>query len=84
MAHSEELEMAFDDTRTESLVVLAGIALLCGLLAPFLPSSWGAWRYLLTSIPPLLLVAVLECRWRRERRSRGSQPDDVRRRSDGK
>jgi hypothetical protein len=62
--------MAIDDRKTEPLIVVGGLALLCGLAASVAGRLFGLGWSILVAVLPAVVWLVLEWRWRREDRAR--------------
>jgi hypothetical protein len=62
--------MAFDDRKTEPLIAVGCLSILCGLVAPAVGRFFGWWWGLLLFVPPGVLWVLLEWVWRREDRRR--------------
>jgi hypothetical protein len=62
--------MAFDDRKTEPLVAVGCLSVLCGLIVPVVNRLTGGWWGLLVFAPLVFVWAVLEWVWRREDRRR--------------
>jgi hypothetical protein len=61
--------MGFDDRKTEPLIAVGCLSMLCGLLAPAAGRLFGWWGLLLLLPPPAVWV-LLEWVWLREDRKR--------------
>ena len=56
--------MAFDDRKTEPLLVVGGLSVICALIAPVVDDWFGWWWYLLLIVPPIVMWFILEWVWR--------------------
>ena len=62
--------MAFDDRKTEPLIVVGSLSAFCGLAAAVVGRLFGVWWGLLLIAPPVVIWAALEWAWRREHRDK--------------
>jgi hypothetical protein len=62
--------MAFDDRKTEPLIAVGCLSVICGLVAPVVGRLFGWWWSLLLFLPPVAIWVLLEYIWRGEDRDR--------------
>ena len=64
--------MAFDDRKTEPLIVFCCMSAICALVVPAVRDLLGWWSFLFL-LPPVVFGVVIECVWRREDRVRADR-----------
>lgn len=62
--------MAFDDSKTEPLIVVGCLSILCGLLAPVIGKLFGWWWSSFLFTPPVLVWLVCSWIWQRDDRAK--------------
>jgi hypothetical protein len=62
--------MGFDDRKTDPIVAVGCLSVVCGLLVPAINRLTGGWWGLLFVVPPFAVWGLLECVWRSEDRNR--------------
>jgi hypothetical protein len=56
--------MGFDDTKTEPVIVVGCLAVICGLAAPAIGHLFGWWWSLALLAPPIVVWVLLGWAWR--------------------
>jgi len=62
--------MAFDDRKTEPLIVVGCLSIICGLTVPVIGKLFGWWWSLPLFAVPIVVWLLLEWLWLREGRDK--------------